>query len=100
MDPDDAKRRAQEFDFAGKIICLPNSKADDVAPGRLLIVKAPGEPPRVGREAAEHLRTLIWFLSAKKEQASQAISWIAGGSPKEVLDGERIALARLEREGG
>ncbi len=100
MDSDEAKALAQEFDFAGEIICLENAKAAGVGPGRMLIVKAPGEPPRVGREAAEHLRSLIRFLSAKREQASQAISMIAGGSPKEVLDGERIALAQVEREGG
>jgi len=100
MDPDDAQRRAQEFDFAGEIIIVWSVHSDGRGPGRVLIVKAPGEEPRVGREAAEHLRSLIRFLSAKREQASQAISMIAGGSPKEVLDGERIALAQLRREGG
>ena len=100
MDQEEAKRRAQEFDFAGEIICVKNARADDIGPGRVLIVKAPGEPPLVGREAAEHLRSLTRYLSAKREQASQAVSMIAGGSPKEVLDGERIALARLEKEGG
>ncbi len=99
MDSDEAKALAQEFDFAGEIICLENAKAAGVGPGRMLIVKAPGEPPRVGREAADHLRPLIPHLTAKQEQAILAVRMIAGGPPKEVLDGERIALARLEKEG-
>ena len=100
MDPDEAKALAQEFDFAGEIIIVWSVHSDGHGPGRVLIVKAPGEPPRVGREAAEHLRSLLAHLSAKRERASQAISMIASGSPKEVLDGEWIALAQLRRERG
>ena len=100
MDPDDAKALAQEFDFSGEIVIVWNVHSDGLGPGRVLIVKAPGEPPRVGREAAEHLRSLLAHLSAKRERARQAISMIASGSPKEVLDGERIALASLEKERG
>ncbi len=63
-------------------------------------VPQPGEPPCVGRDAVEFLRPLLRHLSAKQERAIDAIKMIAEGSPKEVLDGERIALARLENEGG
>ena len=38
------------------------------------------------------------YLSAKQEQAIYAVRRIAGGPPKEVLDGERIALAKLAEE--
>ena len=100
MGPDDAKAVAQEFDFAGKIITDVDAMAAGVGPGRVLIVKAPGEEPRVGREAAEYLRPLLPHLSAKLELAIHAVKVISGGSPKEVLDGERIALAQLRREGG
>ena len=100
MTPDDAQRRAQEFDFAGEIITAVNAESAGVGTGRMLIVKAPGEEPRVGREAAEHLRSLLAHLSAKREQAGRAIVMIAGGSAKDVMNGERIALARLEKEGG
>ncbi len=98
MGPDEAKALAQEFDFAGEIICLPNAKAAGVGPGRMLIVKAPGEEPRVGRAAAVYLRDLLPYLSARQEQAISAVKMIAGGPPKEVLDGERIALARIAIE--
>ena len=98
MGPDEAKALAQEFDFAGEIICLPNAKAAGVGPGRMLIVNAPGEEPRVGRGAAEYLRDLLPHLSAKQDQAISAVKMIAGGPPKEVLDGERIALARIAKE--
>ena len=98
MDQEEAKRRAQEFDFAGEIICVENASADGIGSGRVLIVKEPGQPPLVGREAMEHLRSLMRYLSAKREQANQAVSMIAGGSPKEVLNGERIAPAKLEKE--
>ncbi len=100
MGPDEAKALAQEFDFAGKIICLPHAKAAGVGPGRMLIVKAPGEGPRIGRGAAEYLRDLLPYLSAKQEPAISAVRMIAGGPPKEVLDGERIALARIANDGG
>ena len=100
MGPDEAKALAQEFDFSGEIICLPNAKAAGVGPGRMLIVNAPGEEPRVGRAAAEYLRDLLPHLSAKQEPAIFAVKMIAGGPPKEVLDGERIALAKLAEEGG
>ncbi len=98
MGPDEAKALAQEFDFAGEIICLPNAKAAGVGPGRMLIVNAPGEEPRVGRAAAEYLRDLLPHLSAKQEPAISAVKMISGGPPKEVLDGERIALARIAKE--
>ncbi len=100
MGPDEAKALAQEFDFAGEIICLPNAKAAGVGPGRMLIVNAPGEEPRVGRAAAEYLRDLLPHLSAKQEPAISAVKMISGGPPKEVLDGERIALARIANDGG
>ncbi len=100
MGPDEAKALAQEFDFAGEIICLPNAKAAGVGPGRMLIVNAPGEEPRVGRAAAEYLRDLLPYLSAKQEPAISAVRMIGGGPPKEVLDGERIALARIANDGG
>ena len=100
MNPDRARALAQEFDFAGEIIAIENEMAAGIGPGRMLIVKAPGEPPRVGREAVEFLRPLLRHLSAKQAQAIHVIKMIAEGSPKEVLDGERIALARLEKEGG
>ena len=100
MDQEEAKRCAQEFDFAGEIICVEDAKAEGVGPGRMLIVKAPGEPPRVGREAKEFLRPLMPYLSAKQEQAGRAVRMIAAGPPKEVLNGERIALARIAKEGG
>ncbi len=98
MGPDEAKALAQEFDFAGEILCLPIAKAAGVGPGRMLIVKAPGEGPRVGRAAADYLRELLPYLSAKQEPAISAVRMIAGGPPKEVLDGERIALARIAKE--
>ena len=100
MGPDEAKALAQEFDFAGEIICLPNAKAAGVGPGRMLIVKAPGEEPRIGRGAAEYLRDLLPYLSAKQEHAIYAVKLIGGGPAKEVLDGERIALAKLAEESG
>ncbi len=100
MGPDEAKALAQEFDFSGEIICLPNAKAAGVGPGRMLIVNAPGEEPRVGRAAAEYLRDLLPHLSAKQEPAISAVKMISGGPPKEVLDGERIALARIANDGG
>ncbi len=100
MGPDEAKALAKEFDFSGEIICVPNAKAAGVGPGRTLIVKAPGEEPRVGRAAAEYLRDLLPYLSAKQEPAISAVKMIAGGPPKEVLDGERIALARIAKDGG
>ncbi len=100
MGPDETKALAKEFDFAGEIICLPHAKAAGVGPGRMLIVKAPGEEPRVGRGAAEYLRDLLPYLSAKQEQAISAVKMIAGGPAKEVLDGERIALDRITKEGG
>ncbi len=84
MGPDEAKALAQEFDFAGKFICLPHAKADGVGPGRMLIVKAPGEEPRMGRGAAEYLRELLPYLSAKQELAIYAVRMIAGGPTKEV----------------
>ncbi len=99
MDPDEAKALAKEFDFSGEIVCLPNAKAAGVGPGRMLIVKAPGEGPRMGRAAAEYLRDLLPYLSAKQEPAISAVRMIAGGPPKEVLDGERIALARIAKDG-
>ncbi len=34
MGPDEAKALAQEFDFAGEIICLPNAQADGVGTNR------------------------------------------------------------------
>ena len=98
MDPDDAKALAREFDFAGEIIPIEREMAAGVGPGCGVIVKAPGEPPRVGREAVEYLRPLIPHLSAKQEQAMHAVRVVGGGPPKEVMDGERIALSRLERE--
>ncbi len=100
MGPDEAKALAKEFDFSGEIICLPNAKTAGVGPGRMLIVKAPGEEPRVGRAAAEYLRDLLPYLSARQEQALSAVKMIAGGPAKEVLDGERIALARIAKDGG
>ncbi len=100
MGPDEAKALAQEFDFSGEIICHPNAKIAGVGPGRMLIVNAPGEEPRVGRAAAEYLRDLLPHLSAKQEPAISAVRMIAGGPPKEVLDGERIALARIAKDGG
>ena len=100
MNPGDARALAKEIDFAGEIICDERAMAAGVGPGRMLIVKAPGEPPRVGREAVEFLRPLLRHLSAKQDQAIHAVTMIAEGSPKEVLDGERIALAWLEKEGG
>ncbi len=99
MGPDEAKALAQEFDFSGEIICHPNAKIAGVGPGRMLIVKAPGEQPRMGRAAAEFLRELLPYLSAKQERAIYAVRMIAGGPPKEVLDGERIALARIVKDG-
>ncbi len=99
MGPDEAKALAKEFDFSGEIICLPIAKTAGVGPGRMLIVKAPGDEPRMGRAAAEYLRDLLPYLSAKQEQAISAVKMIAGGLPKEVLDGERIALAKLAEEG-
>jgi len=98
--PDEARALAREFDFAGEILCLPIAKAAGVGPGRMLIVKAPGDEPRMGRGAAEYLRELLPYLSAKQESAIFAVKMIAGGPPKEVLDGERIALAKLAEEGG
>ena len=71
-----------------------------VGPGRMLIVKAPGEGPRMGRAAAEYLRELLPYLSAKQQPAISAVKMIAGGPAKEVLDGERIALDRIAKEGG
>ena len=62
-------------------------------------VKAPGDEPRVGRGAAEYLRELLPYLSAKQEPAISAVKMISGGPPKEVLDGERIALARIAKDG-
>ena len=100
MGPDEAKALAKEFDFSGEIICLPNTKFAGVGPGRMLIVKAPGEEPRVGRAAAVYLRDLLPYLSAKQEPAISAVKMISGGPPKEVLDGERIALARIAKGGG
>jgi len=100
MGPDEAKALAKEFDFSGEIICLPNAQADGVGPGRMLIVKAPGEGLRMGRAAAEYLRELLPYLSAKQEPAIFAVKMIAGGPAKEVLDGERIALDRIAKEGG
>ena len=99
MNPGDARAIAKEFDFAGEIIRDENAMAAGVGRGRMLIVKAPGEPPRVGREAVEFVRPLLRHLSAKQERAIDAIKMIAEGSPKEVLDGERIALSMLEKEG-
>ncbi len=99
MGPDEAKALAKEFDFAGEILCLPIAKAAGVGPGRMLIVRAPGDEPRMGRGAAEYLRELLPYLSAKQEPAIFAVKMIAGGPPKEVLDGERIALARIAEEG-
>ncbi len=98
MNPDRARALAQELDFAGEIIAIQNEMAAGIGPGRILIVKAPGEPPRVGREAVEFLRPLLRHLSAKQERAIHAIRMIAEGSAKEVLDGERIALATLKRK--
>ena len=100
MDPDDTIAAAREFDFAGEIISVLKVRTGGIGPGRVLIVKAPGEPPRVGREAVEFLRPLIPHLSAKRDKAGRAVIMIAGGSPKEVLDGERIALALIEKERG
>ncbi len=99
MGPDEAKVLAREFDFSGEIICHPNAKIAGLGPGRMLIVKAPGEGPRMGRAAAEYLRELLPYLSAKQERAIYAVRMIAGGPPKEVLDGERIALARIAKDG-
>ena len=53
----------------------------------------------MGRGAAEYLRELLPYLSAKQEPAISAVKMIAGGPPKEVLDGERIALARIAKDG-
>jgi len=100
MGPDEARALAKEFDFAGEILCLPNAKAAGVGPGRMLIVKAPGDEPRMGRGAAEYLRELLPYLSAKQQPAISAVKMIAGGPAKEVLDDERIALAKLTEEGG
>ncbi len=100
MGPDEAKALAKEFDFAGEILCLPIAKAAGVGPGRMLIVRAPGDEPRMGRGAAEYLRELLPYLSAKQQPAISAVKMIAGGPAKEVLDGERIALAKLTEEGG
>ena len=100
MNLDEARVLAKEFDFAGEIIAIEDEMAAGIGPGRMLIVKAPGEPPRVGREAVEFLRQLLRHLSAKQDQAIHAITMIAEGSHKEVLDGERIALAILEKESG
>ena len=100
MGPDEAKALAKEFDFAGEIICHPNAKIAGVGPGRMLIVRAPGDEPRMGRGAAEYLRDLLPYLSAKQEPAISAVRMIAGGAPKEVLDGERIALERIANDGG
>ena len=80
MGPDEARALAKEFDFAGEILCLPNAKAAGVGPGRMLIVKAPGDEPRMGRGAAEYLRELLPYLSAKQEQAIYAVRMIAGGA--------------------
>ncbi len=99
MGPDEAKALAQEFDFSGEIICHPNVKIAGAGPGRMLIVKAPGDEPRMGRGAAEYLRDLLPYLSAKQEPAISAVKMIAGGPAKEVLDGERIALARIVKDG-
>ncbi len=99
MGPDEAKALAKEFDFAGEILCLPIANAAGVGPGRMLIVKAPGDEPRVGRGAAEYLREMLPYLSAKQEPAISAVKMISGGPPKEVLDGERIALARIAKDG-
>ncbi len=99
MGPDEAKALAKEFDFSGEIICHPNAKIAGVGPGRMLIVKAPGDEPRMGRGAAEYLRDLLPYLSAKQEPAIFAVKMISGGPPKEVLDGERIALARIANDG-
>ncbi len=98
MGPDEAKALAKEFDFSGEIIFLPNAENAGVGPGRMLIVRAPGDEPRMGRGAAEYLRELLPYLSAKQERAIYAVRMIAGGPPKEVLDGERIALARIAKE--
>ncbi len=100
MGPDEAKTLAKEFDFSGEIICHPNAKIAGVGPGRMLIVRAPGDEPRMGRAAAEYLRELLPYLSAKQEPAISAVKMSAGGPPKEVLDGERIAMAKLAEEGG
>ena len=79
MGPDEAKALAKEFDFSGEIICHPNAKISGVGPGRMLIVKAPGDEPRMGRGAAEYLRELLPYLSAKQERAIYAVRMIAGG---------------------
>ena len=79
MGPDEAKALAKEFDFSGEIICLPNTNIAGVGPGRMLIVKAPGEEPRVGRAAAVYLRDLLPYLSAKQEPAISAVKMISGG---------------------
>ena len=60
---DEAKALAKEFDFAGAILCGPNCECRGVGPGRMLIVKAPGDEPRVGRGAAEYLREMLPYLS-------------------------------------
>ena len=101
MGPDEAKALAKEFDFAGEILCLPIANAAGVGPGRMLIVKAPGDELRMGRGAAEYLRELLPYLSAKQEPAISAVKMISGGGgpPKEVLDGERIALVRIAKDG-
>ena len=79
MGPDEAKALAKEFDFAGEILCLPIANAAGVGPGRMLIVKAPGDEPRVGRGAAEYLREMLPYLSAKQEPAISAVKMISGG---------------------
>jgi len=100
MDPDEAKALAQEFDFAGEIIAVADARAAGIGPGRMLIVKALGEPPRVGRKAVEFLRALLPYLSAKQNLAMHAVTMIAAGTAKEVTDGERLARAQLRRVGG
>ena len=49
--------------------------------------------------AAEYLREMLPYLSAKQEPAISAVKMISGGPPKEVLDGERIALVRIAKDG-
>ena len=96
MATDDTKALAREFDFAGEIIAVVGAVAAGVGPGRMLIVKAPGEEPRVGQEAVEFLRPLLPYLSAKQDLAIHAVKMIAEGTGTEVMNDERIALARLE----
>ena len=100
MTPDDAKALAQEFDRSGAIDFRERQFAAGIGPGCFLIVRMPGQPDRVGEAARRFLRRLVPHLTLLQDRALDAVNKLGYASPQEIVAGERIALAQLEKEGG